>query len=207
VAEKLELMQKLRNYLRMLHMPRSLHWHHRVGRCLCELNAISPYGTKCVRTAAQELNQSHATFYRAMQFFQEYPGRAIQSLRGLTFAAVKVLLAIQDKALRQKMQQQAVEKHWSVKQLQREVNRRQGTRAARGGRKRKPGPKKTDLVELAKRSHTWLKYVGEVWPEQRLDTLAAGSEKQLVQHVREADRALQALVQSIKSYLPAHTPA
>jgi hypothetical protein len=199
-------MEKLKKYVRM---PRSLHWYQRVGRCLCDLNvnAISPYGTKCVRAAARELNQSHATFYRAMQLAQKYPGQEIQSLKGLKFSAVKVLLAIEDKALREKMQQQAIEKHWSVKQLQQAVNLRRGARAARGGRKRKPGRKNTDLVELAKRSHTWLKYVGEVWPAQRLGTLAAGSEKQMVQHVRDADRALRALVQSIESYLPANTPA
>jgi hypothetical protein len=141
-----------------------------------------------------------------MQLAQEYPGRAIQSLNGLSFGAVKILLAIQDKALRQKMQKRAVEKHWSVQRLQREVDRLRGTPAARGGRKRKPGPRNTNLVELAKRSGTWLKYVDEVWPDHRLGIFAAGKEKRLARRLRDADRALRALVRSIASYLPAHTP-
>jgi hypothetical protein len=180
-------------------MPRSLEWYHRVGRYLCELNTRSPYGANFVRTAAQQLNQSHATFYRAMQLAEKYPGRAIQSLQGLSFAAVKVLLAVKDDRLRQDLQQQAVRQGWSARRLQLEVKLRQGAHAARGGRRREPATEKADLAELAAKSQNWLRFSSEVWHPDRLDALEGGIGNELVRRIRTAVRALQSLVQAIEN--------
>jgi hypothetical protein len=103
VAKKRDdLLVKLRQYLRT--PSSSLQWYHRVGRCLCTLNAASPYGTCCVRSVASELKHSYGALYRAMKFAEKYTGDQLRELDGLPFAAVKVLLTVKDDSLRQQLQ-------------------------------------------------------------------------------------------------------
>jgi hypothetical protein len=134
-----------------------------------------------------------------MKLAEKYPGDEIHKLKGLAFAAVKVLLTVKDDSLRQQLQQKAIEQGWSVRELRREANLFLGERVTRRGRRRQPATVDADLEEVADRSRAWRRFVNDVWSQDRLDDLKRDGAGELARWIQNVNRALQALVESIES--------
>jgi hypothetical protein len=129
-----------------------LHWYHAVGRCLLVINRQAAYGSHCVRNLAAELGQSHATFYRAMQFAALYTRKEHQELPALPWTSTKLLLTINDERLRRRLQRRAVLKRWSTRRLRREVNSVRDRIEPRGGLTPQLEGTKPDLERLVETS-------------------------------------------------------
>jgi hypothetical protein len=182
-------------------------WYHRVGSCLLILNEVSPYKSYWVRDAARTTGLHRSTFFRAMLLAELYSVDELQSLKHLSWTALRALVTVRDDKLRRKLQQQAEKQRWSVRRLQWEINIQRGKRPSHGGRKRQPEGEGRDLRRLAKATREWQGFVKDVWPGERLRKRRPNG-KQLAVLVDRAFEAMTTLLQAVESRaLPEQKPS
>jgi hypothetical protein len=118
----------------LLAKPREdLGWHHDLGTKLAGILSEAVYGTYKVDRLAGILGLSRIRVYQHLGFIERYPEReeaVALSERGLKWAMVVALLTIKDPNQRARLQEQAVERSWSVDRLRLEIRRVQGPRQA-----------------------------------------------------------------------------
>jgi hypothetical protein len=173
-----------------------LAWQHRLGYCLLAASRDAKYGSSLIRWAAKQLGQSHAAFYRAMQLAKLYPGDKLATLDGLPWTTVQVLLTVSDGQVRQKLQERALNGHWSMKHLRGVINCEFGRLPMSSVRKRKPRSDHEDLERLIRLGRIWIGFIEDVWPPDRLRRQPDG--RSLAQLVRQAQDALEDATEAVE---------
>jgi hypothetical protein len=155
---------------------------------------------------AQVTNQRKrpSVLYRILQLAEYYEGEGVQTLGGLTWRKVVVLLSVRDAGRRASLTSQAIAKSWKQPELTRQVRK---CKARRSPRKEplKVGTTRSELVKLEILSQSWLRRVSsKAWSPHRRSELGGfpPHDNKLSEYLGRAERAMKRLLKQIMLALP-----
>ena len=168
----------------------------------------APKKSEPLKDLAAEAGVEQDTIRKALKFATTYTAGELEELLALRGAdgepmnwyRVRVLLQVKDKSLRSELQQEAVEKGWSRRDLWAAVQSRQGGKKSPGGRRFSvPDSPQQVLGRLTELSESWLRFYQDVGEEGGLAEKLRTAKRQgkrtagLKLAVREAVDRLHAL--------------
>jgi hypothetical protein len=175
-------------------------WYHCVGSYLRSLKAAPTYKSYCVNRYAKTSGLHRSTLFYAMRLAQTYTKAELQALPHLKWAALRLLAAITNDEVRQKLHQQAAAEHWTARQLQREIYKSGAKeKQPRGPRKHKDNDtnEKRDLDRLTNATRVWQQSVKYNWSGERISKLQPGG-KNLAALLDAASTAMEVLVKALE---------
>jgi hypothetical protein len=175
-------------------------WYHCVGSYLRSLNAAPTYKSYCVDKYAKTSGLHRSTLFHAMRLAETYTKAELQALPHLKWTALRLLAAIKNDEVRQKLQQQA--EHWTARQLQREIYRSGAKeKQPRGPRKYEDPNENRDLDRLTNATRVWQQSVKYNWSGERISKLQPGG-KNLAALLDAASTAMEILVKALEGLAP-----
>lgn len=155
---------------------RGVEWEHQLGELVDKLcpRGKRAYGAGGIETLAEELDAQHISPNRlwlarklAIAVSRSELKRLTQLAANCGFALgsshVLSLAAVKDSAERESLGIRCIEREWTVVQLRREIQMRQGKLSGGGTKVRQVRSVDEALLDLIERSKTWLSRYEQAW--------------------------------------------
>ena len=199
---------RLLGHFQVAESQRGVQWEHQLGMLVNELcpRNVRVYGQHSIELLAKELaapsyNSNRLWLSRklseaiAATDLTQLVGKADKSGFNFTISHVLSLVSIKDDDERIAVGKLCVERQWGVKQLRREIHRRQGKKSQGGLSLAEPENVDVALQDLLERSRDWLNRYEKIWFAGGTGCLARPMSKaaatRLEQELEDAEKVLR----------------
>lgn len=192
---------------------------HALGQKLNDEGYSDPqrYSPDVIVDAAEKMHVSTSHLFKARKFARMYDKDDLAKLVRLSqpngsplgIGHIRELIAVEDAVLREKLQAQAAEKGWSVRDLAAERARALGKSpgAHQGGRRPKVPTNAVELkTQLAQRADNWIRWYAEsadvlkkAWPKDRIVGSSKCS-KRILRIASMVDEQMRALAAELNTH-------
>lgn len=207
---------QLRSHLEIAAALRTVKWEHRLGELtdkLCPRKSRG-YGQGNIELLAKELEDPTLTANRlwlARKLSVAISARELNQMLvmaakadfDLTISHVLALVSLKDETQRYPIGKQCIEAAWSVKQLRREIHRRQKKQSSGGAALKEPDSVDEALRDLVDRSRDWVNRAQKIWFGSGAGCLARPMAKstanRIAAELEEAESVLTKLSEEVEA--------